>query len=172
MAYRAVGRAMPRVEGADKVTGRMRYAADVPAEGLLWGKILRSPIPHGRIVGVDKSRAEALAGVHAVLCGADLPRVFVGTRMKDMPVLATDRVRFFGDPVAAVAAETKEIAQEALSLIDVTYENLPAVCDPVEAIKPGAIQLHENRSHYKNAPEAGDLRRAKAALRARLKGPS
>lgn len=153
MAYRSVGKSMPRGEGGDKVTGRIRYTADVPVEEVLWGKVLRSPIPHGRITNVDKSKAEALNGVHAVLSGADLPPVYVGTRMKDMPVLATDRVRFFGDPVAAVAAETKEIAEEALSLIDVTYEDLPGVYDPVEATKPGTIQIHENRSQYKNAPE-------------------
>lgn len=152
MSYRSVGKAVPRAEGADKVTGRTQYVADVPIEGALWGKVLRSPVPHARIVKVDASKAKNLPGVHAVLAGADLPPVFVGSRMKDLPVLARDRVRFVGDPVAAVAAESKHIGEEALALIEVEYDELPALYDPVEALKPGAALIHEERSRYKNAP--------------------
>ena len=158
MSYRTVGKPVPRVEGVDKVTGRTQFSADLPIPGALWGKVLRSPVPHARIVKVDTSEAKNLPGVHAVLCGTDLPPVFIGTRMKDMPVLARERVRFVGDPVAAAAAESREIAEEALSLIEVEYEELPAVYDPLEAIKPGAPRLHENRSQYKNAPSVPEDR--------------
>ena len=84
MAYQVVGKPLPRIEGAEKVTGRTQFTADVPVEGALWGRVLRSPVPHARIVSVDTSKAKKVRGAHAVLSGADLPPVFVGTRMKDM----------------------------------------------------------------------------------------
>ncbi len=152
MGFRVVGKAVPRVEGEDKVSGKTLYAADVAIAGALWGKVLRSPLPHAKIVKVDASRAKALPGVRAALTGEDLPAVYVGSRMKDMPVLARERVRFVGDPVAAVAAESPAIAEEALSLIEVEYRELPIVSDPLEAMRPGAPLIHENRSAYKNAP--------------------
>jgi carbon-monoxide dehydrogenase large subunit len=153
MAYKNVGKAVPRLEGADKVSGRMRYAADLPFPGALSAKILRSPHPHARIIGIDDAKAQKLKGVRAIILGADIGPVYVGLRMKDMPLLATDRVRYVGEPVAAVAADTDEIAQEALTLIDVKYEELPYVTDPVKAVEPGAPVLHENPMMYKNAPE-------------------
>src|SRR5262249_2562904 len=140
-------------EGFGKVTGQTKYAADLPFEGLLWAKVLRSPLPHGRIVKIDTSRAKALAGVRAVLTGADVANVFVGTRVKDQPVLVTDRVRFAGEAVAAVAADTKEIDEEAITLIDVEYEELPNVSNPLEALDPSAPLIHEDRSKYKHAPQ-------------------
>jgi CO/xanthine dehydrogenase Mo-binding subunit len=156
LAYTTIGKSLPRIEGAGKVTGQTRYAADLPFEGLLWGKVLRSPIPHGRIVKIDTSKACALPGVHAVLTGSDVPDVFVGTRVKDQPVLATDRVRFAGDAVAAVAAESKDIAEQAITLIEVDYEEMPFIDDPVEALKPSAPLIHEDRFKYKNAPQVPD----------------
>ncbi len=153
MAYRTVGKPLPRIEGEGKVTGQTRYAADLPFEGLLWAKVLRSPIPHGIIKRIDIAKARQLAGVHAVLTGADVPNVFVGTRIKDQPVLATDRVRFVGDAVAAVAADSKELAEEALALIEVEYDELPYVSDPIEALRSGAPLIHDDRSKYKNAPK-------------------
>jgi carbon-monoxide dehydrogenase large subunit len=152
LAYRTVGKALPRIEGFGKVTGQTKYAADLPFEGLLWAKVLRSPIPHGRIKKIDISKANALAGVHAVLTGADMPNIFVGTRVKDQPVLVSDRVRFVGDAVAAVAAESEAIAEQALTLIEVDYEELAAVYDPLEALNPTSPLLHADRSKYKNAP--------------------
>ncbi|HEX7228670.1 MAG TPA: xanthine dehydrogenase family protein molybdopterin-binding subunit, partial [Candidatus Binatia bacterium] len=125
MTYRTVGKALPRIEGEGKVTGQTKYAADLPFEGLLWAKILRSSIPHGRIKSIDTSKAKALTGVRAVLTGADVKDVYVGTRVKDQPVLVHDKVRMTGDAIAAVAADTKEIAEQAISLIDVEYEELP-----------------------------------------------
>jgi carbon-monoxide dehydrogenase large subunit len=153
MAYKIVGKAVPRLEGGEKVTGRTRYAADFEIPGALWARILRSPLPHARIIKIDGSKAARLPGVRAVISAADIPPVMVGLRMKDMPLLACDRVRYVGEPVAAVAAESAAIAEEALHLIDVEYAELPFVTDPVEALKPGAPVLHENPAAYKNAPE-------------------
>jgi CO/xanthine dehydrogenase Mo-binding subunit len=153
MAYKFVGKSVPRLEGAEKVTGQTRYAADIDVPDALWAKLLRSPHPHARIVHVDTSQAAQLPGVLAVISGADLPPVLTGLRMKDMPVLARDRVRYVGEPVAAVAAETSEIAEQAVTLIDIQYEELPFVTDPLEAIRPGAPLLHDNPAAYKNAPE-------------------
>jgi CO/xanthine dehydrogenase Mo-binding subunit len=153
MAYKFVGKSVPRLEGAEKVSGKTRYAADIDIPEALWAKLLRSPLPHARIVKIDTSKAVKLSGVRAVITGADIPPVLTGLRMKDMPLLACDRVRYVGEPLAAVAADSAEIAAEALSLIEVQYEELPFVTDPVEAIRPGAPVLHENPGGYKNAPE-------------------
>lgn len=153
MAYRTVGKALPRVEGFDKVTGRTKYAADLTFDGLLWGKVLRSSVPHARIAGIETGKARALKGVRAVLTGADVEGIYVGTRIKDQPVLVHDKVRMGGDAVAAVAADTEEIAEEAIGLIDVRYEELPFVEDPVDALKPDAPLIHEDRGKYKNAPK-------------------
>ncbi len=151
MAYRTIGKTLPRVEGYGKVTGQTKYAADLPFEGLLWAKVLRASVAHARIVKVDTSKAKALRGVRAVLTGADVKDIFVGTRVKDQPVLAYDKVRMSGDAVAAVAADSEAIADEAMGLIDVEYEELPYVEDPVEALKPSAPLIHEDRNKYRNA---------------------
>ncbi len=151
MAYRTVGKSLPRVESLGKVTGQTKYAADLAFPALLWAKVLRSSLPHARIVRIDTSKAKALAGVHAVLTGADVKDIYVGTRVKDQPVLAYDKVRMSGDAVAAVAAESEEIADEAIGLIEVEYDELPYVDDPVEALKPSAPLIHENRDTYKHA---------------------
>jgi len=158
--FRAVGTPVPRGEGGDKVSGATVYAADVKLQGLLWAKILRSPHPHARIRRVDISRAKKVPGVHAIITGEDVKGCLVGKQIRDMPVLCWDRVRFAGDRIAAVAAETVAAAEEALYLIDVDYELLPAVSDPLEAMMPGAPALHENVAAYDGAPEkilAGDL---------------
>ncbi len=152
MAYQTLGKPIPRVEGLEKVTGTTQYAADLAVPNALWSKVLRSPVPHARLVRVDTSKAKAHPGVHVVLCGSDLPPVLTGLRMKDMPILAQERVRYVGEPVAAVAAENPEIAEEALGLIDVQYEEMEAVYDPLKAMRPGAPLLHEDRSRFKNAP--------------------
>src|SRR5438105_3594219 len=119
-----------RLDGPDALTGAAKYAADIVRPGMLWARVLRSPVPHARIVAIDTSRAQALPGVHVVLTGQDLPDYRVGRSMRDMPVLAQDKVRFIGEKVAAVAAVDRETAEEALGLIDVEYEELPAVFDP------------------------------------------
>jgi CO/xanthine dehydrogenase Mo-binding subunit len=153
LAFRTIGKTLPRVEGEGKVTGQTKYAADLPFENLLWAKVLRASVPHARIVNIDTSKAKALKGVRAVLTGADVKDIYVGTRVKDQPVLAFDRVRMAGDAVAAVAADSEEIAEEAIGLIDVQYEDLPYVEDPVEALKPSAPLIHDDRGKYKNAPK-------------------
>jgi CO/xanthine dehydrogenase Mo-binding subunit len=158
--FRAVGVPVPRGEGGDKVSGSTVYAADVKLQGLLWAKILRSPHPHARIRRVDTSRAKKVPGVQAIITGEDVKGCLVGKQIRDMPVLCWDLVRFAGDRIAAVAAETVAAAEEALRLIDVDYELLPAVFDPLEAMMPGAPALHENVAAYDGAPEkilAGDL---------------
>jgi CO/xanthine dehydrogenase Mo-binding subunit len=151
LAFRTIGKGLPRIEGEGKVTGQTKYAADLRFEDLLWAKVLRASVPHARIVNVDTSKAKALKGVRAVLTGADVKDIFVGTRVKDQPVLAFDKVRTCGDAVAAVAAESEAIADEAIGLIDVEYEELPYVEDPVEALKPTAPLIHEDRNKYRNA---------------------
>lgn len=153
MAYKNLNKAVPRIEGADKVSGNMRYAADIPFPAALSAKILRTSLPHARIMSIDTSKALELPGVRAIITGADVGNVMVGLRMKDMPLLAHDRVRYAGEPVAAVAADNDEIAEQALNLIDVRYQDLPFVTDPLEAISPGAPVLHDNPTAYKNAPE-------------------
>ncbi len=151
---RAIGHSVVRGEGPDKVTGRSVYAADVTLQGMLWGKALRSPFPHARIVSIDTSAARAVPGVHAVITAADLPpSTLVGRRLRDMPVLAPDVVRFVGEKVAAVAAETREAAEEALLLIDVEYAELPAVFDAREAMSPDAPALHPEMSAYEGLPK-------------------
>ncbi|MBM4297297.1 MAG: hypothetical protein FJ143_06100, partial [Deltaproteobacteria bacterium] len=131
--FRTIGRPLVREDGPGKVTGAAQYTADVLRAGALWGKILRSPLPHARIVNVDTTRAKKVLGVRAVITGQDVSTKLTGRTLKDLPVLAHDRVRFVGDKVAALAAVDKDSAEEALSLIDVEYEELPAIFDPLDA---------------------------------------
>ena len=152
MAYVAVGKRTGAVEGTGKVTGGLQYTADITLPGTQWVKVLRSPYPHARIRSIDTSKAVAVPGVAAIVTGQDFPDAFVGTRMRDMPVLAIGKVRFVGDPVAAVAADSVEIAEAALDLIKVDYEVLPAVYDALEALKPGAPVLHDDPAAYAGAP--------------------
>jgi len=139
--------------GPDKVSGKALYAADVLLPGMLWGKVLRSPYPHAHIRRIDTARARQVPGVHAVLTGQDLPDRRVGRLLRDIPVLARDRVLFVGEKVAAVAAETLEAAAEALTLIDVVYEELPPVFDPVEAMHSSAPTLHPQMASYQGLPQ-------------------
>lgn len=117
-----------RPDGPDKVTGRLAYLTDMGMPGMLYGKILRSAYPHAWILSIDTSRAQRLPGVHAVLTHRDVPGLnLFGIAVPDQPVLCEDRVRFAGDAVAAVAAETEELAEYALTLIEVVYEPLPVI---------------------------------------------
>ena len=150
---KVVGTSVPRGEGSGKVSGRTIYAADVKLPGLLWAKILRSPHPHGRIRRIDITKANKVPGVRAIITGEDVKGRLIGKQIRDMPVLCWDTVRFVGDRVAAVAAETVEAAEEALHLIEIDYELLPAVFDPLEAMAPGAPKIHENVGEYDGAPK-------------------
>lgn len=150
--YSIIGAGVGRVEGADKVSGQAIYGADVHLPGTLWGKILRSPYPHARIKSIDTSKAWKVAGVKAIVTGKDEPEHYQGKSIRDIPVLCWDKVRFIGDKVAAVAAESRDGAEEAVNLIDVEYEELPAVFDVLDAMKPGAPILHDNAPGYDGAP--------------------
>lgn len=147
-----IGASVGRVEGADKVSGHAIYGADVHFKDALWGKILRSPYSHARIKSIDVSKAEKIEGVKAIVTGKDEPEHYQGKSIRDIPVLCWDKVRFVGDRVAAVAAESLDAAEEALSLIEVEYEELPAVFDVLEAMKPAAPVLHDNAPGYDGAP--------------------
>ena len=150
---KVLGNPTPRVEGEEKVTGRAKYAADITLPGMLWGRLLRSPIPYGRIKRIDASRARQLRGVKAVVSGEDVTGLKIGRRLYDMPILADGVVRFIGEKVAAVAAESELIAEQALELIEVEYEELEPVLDPVKAMEPSAPLLHPDVATYKGLPE-------------------
>jgi 4-hydroxybenzoyl-CoA reductase alpha subunit len=141
----SVGVSIPRVDAGDKVTGRAIYTNDFALPNTVYGKILGSPIAHGYVKKVDTSKAEALPGVLAVLTGKDVPDTMYGVSPAryDEYVLARDKVRHVGDEVAAVVAVDERTAEAALELIDVEYEELPAVLDPYEAASEGAPLLHE-----------------------------
>ncbi len=153
MSYQIIGQSIPRVDNTGKVTGDARYTADVLLPGTLWAKTLRSPYPHARIARVDTSRAEKAPGVRAILTGADVRGILYGRRYRDISVLAQDRVRFIGERVAAVAADTLEQAEEALELLEVDYEEFPAVFDPVTALQEGAPIIHPDVNSYPGLPK-------------------
>jgi len=140
----SVGHDVPRVDARAKATGETKYAGDLRVPGMLHGRLLRSPYAHARIVSIDAGRAEALPGVVTVLTGADVLDInpYYGHAIKDRPLIAIDRVRFVGEPVVAVAAETPAVADEALTLIEVVYEEWPAAITVEEALMDGAPRLH------------------------------
>src|SRR5581483_4818382 len=135
-----IGRSHPRLDAREKLRGQAQFAGDLLAPRMLHGRVLRSPIAHGRIVSIDASAAERMAGVVCVLTGEDLRDLdpYYGHAIKDRPIVAIDKVRFHGEPVAAVAAETKAAAAAALDAIAVEYEELPVVGDVEAAVAPDA----------------------------------
>jgi xanthine dehydrogenase molybdenum-binding subunit len=140
---KVIGRPLLRPDAADKVTGRGVYADDLFVEGMLHARALRSKYPHARLLKVDVRKAKALPGVAAVLTAGDIPgRKDCGVHEIDWPVLCYDKVRYAGDAIALVVAETEEIAEQALALIEVEYEPLPVVTGPKEAARPDAPILH------------------------------
>ncbi len=144
-----LGRNYPRVDAADKVSGRSQYASDIYLPGMLMCKVLSSPKPHARILHIDTSRAEQLPGVRGIITGRDVPDVrFSNGAVRDKRLFALDKVRYIGEPVAAVAAVDEITALEALELIEVTYEDLPAVTDLVAALQPEAPLVHEDLPSY------------------------
>jgi CO/xanthine dehydrogenase Mo-binding subunit len=151
--YQVIGTSIRRVDGDEKVTGRARYAADISLPGTLWGKSLHSPYAHARIVRIDTTEAKKVPGVHAVITGTEVRGGLWGRMVKDVPALAYDRVRFFGERVAAVAADDEDIAQHALGLIEVEYEELPAVLEPHEALQDDAPILHPDFNTYFGFPQ-------------------
>ena len=153
MSYGKIGQPLGRIEGPAKVTGEAKYTADVLLPGMIWGKVLRSPLPHAKIVSIDTQEAEQMPGILAVLTAKDLPDLLTGRLVYDMPVLAIDRVRFIGEKVAVVAAEDPDMAEDALASIDVEYEEMPAVFDAHEAMKSEAPLLHPDYRSYAHAPQ-------------------
>ncbi len=141
---KAVGQPVPAQETVDKVTGRARFTDDYRFGGMLIGRTLRAAYPHARIKSIDTSKAKALPGVVAVLTHEDIPGDNIhGLIYDDWPALAGDKVRYMGDPVAVVAAEDEETAERALDLIEVEYEPLPVVADPIAARRDDAPLVHE-----------------------------
>lgn len=149
-SFSQVGKSVARMDGYSKVTGETRYTSDLVLPGMIWGKCLRSPLPHARIPRVDTAEAKKLRGVLAVLTADDIPAKLIGRRLKDIPVLAQGVVRFTGEKIVAVAAESLDIAEEALELIHVEYEPLKAVYQPAEAMSSDAPILHEKLRSYEN----------------------
>jgi CO/xanthine dehydrogenase Mo-binding subunit len=161
--YNVIGKPVPRIDAVSKVTGQAKYPGDLSMPGMLHMKIRFAERPHARILNIDTSKAEAYPGVVAVFTAKDVPVNEYGLQQPDQPVLCgpgsdkpgADVVRFVGDQVALVVAETEEAAAAACNLIEITYEDLPVVTDPREAMKPGAPLIHPERGdtnvcvHYK-----------------------
>ncbi len=145
--YSVIGKRVPRFDSREKVMGQGKYAADFSLPGMLWCKVVRSPVPHARILNIDTSRAERLPGVKAVITGKDFGGWTWGfmATTRDEPPLAVDKVRYLHEGMAAVAAIDEDIAEEACELIKVDYEELPGVFDPEEAMKEGAPVIHDYR---------------------------
>ncbi len=162
MDFSIIGQPVPRVDAVPKVTGHTKYLQDMKIPGMLYGKILRSPFPHARIRRIDVSRTCQFPGVRAVITAQDVPHnkfSFIPA-LADKFMLCDEKVRFVGDEVAALAADTPEIAEHAIRLIEVEYEPLPGIFDPEEAAKPGAVLVHEERDSnitYETHREFGDI---------------
>ncbi len=160
--YSIIGRPLPKVDAMAKVTGETRFADDLTLPRMLHAKLLRSPHPHARILAIDTARAEALPGVHAVLTGRALPiRFGILPVSQDEEALAIQRVRYVGDPVAAVAAVDEETAEAACRLIRVEYEILPAIMSLDEALRREDVRIHDygprGNIHKEVALEFGDV---------------
>lgn len=160
--HNLVGKRVVRIDSLDKATGQARYTADLTLPRMLYGKVLRSPHAHARILHIDTSKAEKVRGIRAILTGKDTAgeRWGVFRYTRDQQLLPVDKVRYIGEEVAAVAAEDEETAMEAVELIEVEYEVLPAVFDPLEAMKKGAPQIHDHADNNINIHvpiEIGDV---------------
>ena len=140
--FTAIGKRVPKVDAVDKATGRAQYIQDLKLPGMLYGKILYSKYPHARIVKIDTEKAKSLPGVRVILTGEDIPPIRMGV-YKDNPPLKAGKVRSYRDEVAAVAATDPATAKKAIDMIEVTYEPLPTIFDPEEAMKPDAPLVHE-----------------------------
>lgn len=152
--FRVVNHSVPRRDGVAKVTGRALYVSDVNLPGMAYAKVSRSPYAHAKILSIDTSKAAKRPGVYAVVTGNDLEGInpYYGHAVKDHPLLAIEKVRYAGEPVAAVAADNERIAFEALEFIDIRYEELKTTLDPKEALEKEAPLLHTRKF------EAGALR--------------
>jgi CO/xanthine dehydrogenase Mo-binding subunit len=160
MTYSVVGKSLPRIDAREKVTGEAKYCVDLKLPGMLYGKIKRSPLPFARILNIDTSKVKKMIGVKAVITAEDTPKIPYGTFIADELSLAKTLVRFVGDGVAAVAAVDEDVAEEALELIEVDYEELTPILDPEQAIQPGAPAVHPELEDIKfNIPYRIDYTR-------------
>lgn len=160
-----VGKRLPLHDGVAKARGTAQFTDDIIFPGMLFGKILRSPLPHARIIHIDTTKARKMKGVKGVVTGQDIPDRLYGIvpKARDEYALAKGKVRYIGDDVAAVCAIDQEIAEEAITLIKVEYEELPAVYDPLDSIKEGAPVIHEgikNNTSLSIRKEFGDVEKA------------
>ena len=154
-----VGKTITRIDSLEKVTGRSVYGVDFSLPHMLFGKFKRSDVPHAEILNIDTTSALKVSGVRAILTGKDLPDTLFGAGLSDMPIMARTRVRFVGEPVAAVAADTPESAAEAADLIEVSYKEIPAVFDPEESLKENPVAiLHPDLMSYKVTPKLPPVR--------------
>ena len=189
MSYQVIGKSPARADAWEKVRGRPIYAADFSLPGMLHGRIVRSPYSSARIVRIDVEAARALPGVVAVLTHEDVPRnemrmelpgrmaeATAGAVLAFQPVLASDRVRFHGEAVVAIAAETPEIAAQAAELVVIDYEDLPGVWDPETALRPEAPHVHEGgnvlrRWHVRKGDVALGFRQAEVIVEQTYRTP-
>ena len=161
--FTVIGEALPRVDAMVKATGEGRFVSDIQLPGMLFGKILRSPYAHAKILNIDTTKAERLPGVKTVVTAKDSIRkpFCIFPHLANNLIMQDEKVRYIGDQVAAVAAIDEDIAEEAFDLIRVEYEELPAVFDPEEAMKPGAPKIHkeENNVAVHIMRQFGDIER-------------
>ena len=147
--FSVFGKPLPRIDAWTRATGEVKYLDDIKLPGMLYGKILRSPHAHARILKINIARAQKLSGVRAIITSRDTPGIKFSffQALADKLPLCKEKVRYVGDEVAAVAADRLEIAEEAIENIDVEYEVLGAVFDPEEAMKPGVPLIHEDKEN-------------------------
>ncbi len=149
--YKSVGKNKNRHDAVSKVTGSLQYVADMRQDNMLYAGVLFAEHPHALIKKIDTSKAEKFPGVAIVMTAKDLPGTNAyGILCADKPVIADVKTRYEGDPVAILAAESEEIARQAVSLIEVEYEPLPIYDDPREAMKEGTVLIHENHPGAEN----------------------
>jgi len=156
--YTVLGTSIPRMGGVERVTGAGIYGIDLDLPDAIRGGVLRSQYAHAKIVSIDTSEAKALPGVYAVVTAADAPDVKYGRTSMDRYMLARDKVRYMGDPVAGVAAESDAVVKQALKKIKVVYEPLPVVIDPEETMKPSAPTIHEDMPLPANLPKDAQIK--------------
>jgi len=161
-AYTVIGKVEKRLDAFEKVTGQAKYANDIKLPGMLYGKVKRSQLPHAKILNIDTTKAEKLPGVKAIVTGKEFSLHYnnplYGSPLQDQPLLAVDKVRYMGEPVVGVIAVSEEVAEEAITLVNVEYEELPAVLDPEKAIKPDTPLIHEELHTYKHSPKFNPIK--------------
>jgi xanthine dehydrogenase molybdenum-binding subunit len=142
--FSVVGKRIPRIDAYERVTGQASYTGDIQLPGMLYARVLRSSVPHAKIVGIDTSKAEKLPGVQAIIHHGNAAIPWSSGGHTHQRFIFNNPVRYVGDPVAAVAATDRHIAEDALKLIQVKYEKLPHVLDANEALKPDAAKIAPN----------------------------